>query len=167
MLELKDWIRFNPGAALESGDGLLGKCSGSPSPPNWLGPFLFDLAFRKGAEKKKSARQLRSSAGLAVFVTERVDPEDWIEVGRSFERFARCASTLGIRHAHLNLPIEVPLVRPGFADWLGIPGRRSDLVVRFGRARPMLVYARKRNSRREHAIGCWTVSASKSGWTAP
>jgi hypothetical protein len=97
--ELKEWIRFNPGAALKTGDGLLGKCSGSPSAPTWLGPMIFDLAFKKDAENKKYARQLRSSAGLAVFVAEKEDPEGWINVGRSFERFALRATVLGIRHA--------------------------------------------------------------------
>lgn len=132
--ELKQWIRYNPAAALTSGDGLLGRCSGNPSVPDWLGPVLFDVAFRKDAENKKYARQLRSSAGLAVFVAEREDPGGWIRVGRSFERFALQATVLGIRHAHLNMPIEVAKVRPAFADWLGIPGRRPDLVVRFGKA---------------------------------
>lgn len=132
--ELKEWIRYNPAAALKAGDGLLGKCSGNPSAPNWLGPTIFDLAFKKDAENRKYARQLRSSAGLAVFVAERPGPEGWIHVGQSFERFALQATVLGIRHAHLNMPIEVAEVRPAFADWLGIPGRRPDLVVRFGKA---------------------------------
>lgn len=141
--ELKEWIRYNPAAALKAGDGLLGKCSGSPSAPNWLGPTIFDLAFKKEAERKKYARQLRSSAGLAVFVAEREGPEGWIQVGRSFERFALQATVLGIRHAHLNMPIEVPEVRPAFAEWAGIPGRRPDLVVRFGKAQPMPMSIRR------------------------
>lgn len=141
--ELKKWIRYNPAAALEAGDGLLGKCSGSPSAPNWLGPIIFELAFKKDAENKKYARQLRSSAGLAVFVAEKENPEGWIQVGRSFERFALQATVLGIRHAHLNMPIEVPEVRPAFANWLGIPGRRPDLVVRFGKALPMPMSIRR------------------------
>jgi nitroreductase len=141
--ELKKWIRYNPAAALTTGDGLLGKCSGNPSAPNWLGPMVFDLAFKKDAENKKYARQVRSSAGLAVFVAEKENPEGWIQVGLSFERFALQATVLGIRHAHLNMPIEVPEVRPAFADWLGIPGRRPDLVVRFGRALPMPMSVRR------------------------
>jgi hypothetical protein len=141
--ELKEWIRYNPAAALKSGDGLLGSCSGSPSAPNWFGPMIFDLAFKKAAENKKYARQLRSSAGLAVFVAEREDPEGWIQVGRSFQRFALQATVLGIRHAHLNMPFEVPAVRPAFADWAGIPGRRPDLIVRFGKARPMPMSIRR------------------------
>jgi hypothetical protein len=141
--ELKEWIRFNPVAALKTGDGLLGKCSGSPSAPTWLGPMVFDLAFKEDAENKKYARQLRSSAGLAAFVAEKEDPEGWINVGRSFERFALRATVLGIRHAHLNMPVEVPEVRPAFAAWLGVPGRRPDLVIRFGKARSMPMSIRR------------------------
>lgn len=141
--ELKKWIRYNEAAALRTRDGLLGKCSGSPSAPNWLGPIIFDLAFRKPAENRKYAKQLRSSAGLAVFIAEEEGPEGWIQVGRSFERFALQATALGVRHAHLNMPIEVAEVRPGFADWLGIPGRRPDLVVRFGKAEPLPMSIRR------------------------
>ena len=141
--ELKEWIRYNPTAALKCGDGLLGKCSGRPGAPDWLGPVIFDLAFKEKTENRKYARQLMSSAGLAVFVAEKEDPAGWIEVGRSFERFALQATLLGIRHAHLNMPIEVPEVRPAFADWLGIPGRRPDLVIRFGKAAPMPMSIRR------------------------
>jgi hypothetical protein len=141
--ELKDSIRYNPAAALKSGDGLLSECSGNPSAPNWLGPIIFSLVFKKDAENRKLAKQLRSSGGLAVFVSETEDPEGWIQVGRSFERFALQATVLGIRHAHVNMPIEVPAVRPAFADWLGIPGRRPDLVIRFGKAAPMPMSIRR------------------------
>ena len=141
--ELKAWIRYNPSAALETGDGLFGKCTGNPSVPDWLGPIVFDLAFRKGAEEKKLEKQLRSSAGLAVFAAGEESPAGWIDAGRSFERFALQATALGIRHAHVNMPVEVPSVRPAFADWLGMPGRRPDLVVRFGRAAAMPMSARR------------------------
>jgi hypothetical protein len=141
--ELKQWIRYNPAAALASGDGLFSGCAGSPSAPTWLGPMIFDLAFRKDSENRKYARQLRSSAGLAVFVAEQEGPEGWIQVGRSFERFALQATVLGIRHAHLNMPIEVSAVRPAFADCLGVSGRRPDLVIRFGKAPPMPMSIRR------------------------
>lgn len=141
--ELKKWIRYNPAEALRAGDGLLGTCSGNPSAPSWLGPTLFDLAFRMDSENRKHERQLRSSAGLAVFFAEKEGPEGWIQVGRSFERFALQATALGIRHAHLNMPIEVARIRPAFASWLGIPGRRPDLVIRFGRAPLMPMSVRR------------------------
>lgn len=132
--ELRDWLRFSPGKAIASGDGLFSACSGNPVMPEWIGSRFFDVFFTKGTENRKYRDHIRSSAGVAVFVGERADPRHWIQVGRSFERFALRATSLGIRNAHINQPIEVPSVRSEFARWLGMPDVRPDLVVRFGRA---------------------------------
>ncbi|KWV94887.1 Tat pathway signal protein [Erythrobacter sp. AP23] len=132
--ELKDWIRFNPEAALATKDGLFTACSGNPTSPSWLGSLMFDLFFSKESENEKYAGHVNSSAGIVIFVADRDDEEGWINVGRSFQRFALQATALGIRHAHLNMPIEVADIRPEFASWLGIPDRRPDLVIRFGKA---------------------------------
>lgn len=71
---------------------------------------------------------------MVIFVADREDEEGWISVGRSFQRFALQTTALGVRHAHLNMPIEVAEIRPEFASWLLIPGKRPDLVIRFGKA---------------------------------
>ena len=131
--ELLRWIRFDADAALAAGDGLYGACSGSPTLPSWAGRRLFPLIFRKGAENDRYAQHLRSSSGIAVFVGDRADPDHWMRVGRSFQRFALRATALGLRHAHVNQPVEVPAVRADFARWLETE-RRPDLVVRFGYA---------------------------------
>ncbi len=132
--ELQDWIRFNPLDALSAGDGLFSGCVGAPSMPTWLGKWLFSLVFRTGAENRKYTKQVRSSAGIAIFVGDRQDKDHWIRVGRSFQRFALQATALGIRHAHINQPVEVPSVRASLADWLGIGDQKPDLIVRFGYA---------------------------------
>lgn len=132
--ELRDWLRFNPDKAVEMGDGLFSACSGNPVVPEWIGGRLFGAFFTKDAENAKYREYIRSSAGVAVFIGDQADPMNWINVGRSFERFALQATALGIRNAHINQPIEVPSIRPEFARWLGIPDFRPDLVVRFGRA---------------------------------
>ncbi len=134
MRELVDWLRFSPRRAIETGDGLFSACSGNPVLPDWLGRRLFPAVFTKGAENDKYRAQIRSSAGVAVFVGAQEDPQHWIRVGRSYERFALQATALGIRTAHLNQPVEVPSIRPEFARWLGMPDARPDLVIRFGRA---------------------------------
>lgn len=141
--ELKSWIRFSSKTSIEKADGLSGPSAGNPSAPDWLGPILFALAFRKKSETAKLARQMASSAGLAVFVADDETPEGWINVGRSFERFALAATALGLCHAHMNMPIEAVSIRPEFARWLGIEGRRPDLVVRFGRGEPMPMSLRR------------------------
>lgn len=132
--ELKDWIRFNPEAALETNDGLFAACSGNPTAPTWLGSLMFNQFFSKDSENEKYTGHMNSSAGVVIFVADRDDVEGWINVGRSFQRFALQATALGVRHAHLNMPVEVADIRPRFASWLGITGKRPDLVIRFGKA---------------------------------
>jgi hypothetical protein len=141
--ELKAWLRFSPRDAIETGDGLFSVASGSPAMPTWLGPFVFDRVFRAGSENDKYARQLRSSAGVAVFVGESADPDHWVRVGRSCQRFALQATALGLSHAFINQPIEVATLRPELAALVGMTGRRPDLVMRFGYGGKMVYSARR------------------------
>lgn len=141
--ELKESIRFNPSEALTTGDGLFTACSGNPTMPGWLGRLMFGMFFTKDAENDKYAKQMRSSAGVAVFAGDKQDPDHWVRIGRSFQRFALQATALGIRHAHINQPVEVPAVRVEFAKWLGIGGGRPDLVIRFGYAPPLPMSLRR------------------------
>ena len=101
--------------------------------PTWLGQLMFGIFFTPKSENDKYARHVRSSAGIAIFVGPTNDKAGWVEVGRSYERFALQAAALGIRNAHLNQPVEVSALRPVFANFLGLSGRRPDLVIRFGR----------------------------------
>jgi nitroreductase len=130
--ELRSWIRFNPKHALKTGDGLFSAASGNPSVPSWLGGLLFDLVFTPTAENDKYAHHLRSSAGVAIFVSEREDKDHWVRAGRACQRFALHATALGLKHAFVNQPVEIPALRPQLAGLIGMPGRRPDLVMRFG-----------------------------------
>lgn len=137
MAELKSWIRFNSQDAVRTGDGLYSAASGNPSLPKWLGGTLFDLFFNARSENDQYAKQLRSSAGVAIFVSNANDRAHWLEVGRCYERFALQATALGIRSAFLNQAVKVPEVRQQFANYLNVDEKigtsRIDLVVRFGR----------------------------------
>jgi hypothetical protein len=137
MKELKAWIRFSKDQAALSGDGLFSGSSGNPNLPPWLGSPLMSLFFTEKSETEKYTRHIRSSAGIAVFVSEAADKTHWVEAGRCYERFALQATALGIRNAFLNQPVEVPTIRPQFASWLGVGNLRPDLVVRFGRGPKM------------------------------
>ena len=131
--ELKTWIRYSSQDAVRTGDGLYGASSGNPSLPSWLGSALFRVVFTPRSENDKYAKQVRSSAGIAVFVGDNANKANWVDVGRCYERFALQATALGIRNAFINQPVEVPALRPQFASHLGLGSRRPDLVVRFGR----------------------------------
>jgi nitroreductase len=141
--ELKSWLRFNPRQALATGDGLFSPTTGNPVLPSWLGPSLFDMAFRAKTENDKYARQIQSSSGVAVFVSEREDKEHWVRAGRACQRFALQATALGLKVAFVNQPVEVASLRPELAALVGMPGRRPDLVMRFGHG-PTLPFSARR-----------------------
>ncbi|MBV7256594.1 nitroreductase family protein [Pacificimonas sp. WHA3] len=132
--ELKDWIRFDTKSALRTRDGLFNAVSGQPAIPAWLAKGLFPLVFRKDSENSRYREQIASSAGIAVFTAAGEDPDHWIRVGRSYQRFALMATAMNIRHAHVNQPVEVEDLRPDFAQWLGVGDARPSLVIRFGYA---------------------------------
>ena len=135
--ELKTWIRFNGAAAVRSRDGLYSVASGSPNIPSWFGDLAFRWLLSPKSDNDKYARQVRSSAGIAVFVGRAADMANWVEVGRCYERFALQATALGIRNAFMNQPVEVAALRPPFSAALGLNGQRPDLVARFGRGPAM------------------------------
>jgi hypothetical protein len=132
--ELKAWIRFSASSATQSGDGLFAAASGNPVVPDWLGGVIFPMAFTVDGETSNYQQQMDSSAGVAVFAGAAEDPQHWALAGRAYQRFALQAVTLGVKHAFINQPVEVPSLRAGFANAVGFPGRRVDLVVRSGYA---------------------------------
>lgn len=135
--ELKAWIRFDGREAASTGDGLFAASSGNPTLPRWLGARLFDRFLNADTENEKYARQVRSSAGLAVFVSEHDDTAHWVRAGQAFQRFALHATAMDVRTAHLNQAVEVPAMRAQLSNFLGLTGGRPDLVVRFGRGPEM------------------------------
>jgi hypothetical protein len=141
--ELKTWIRFSADEAERTGDGLFSGTTGSPVLPRWLGSRLMSLFFTEKSENERYARQVRSSAGIAVFASDANDKAHWVEAGRCYERFALQATALGLRNAFLNQPVEVGSIRPQFAAALGLGGQRPDLVVRFGRGPAMPLSMRR------------------------
>jgi nitroreductase len=141
--ELKSWLRFSPRQALLSGDGLYSLTSGSPALPEWLGPRFFDMLVTAKSENDRYASQMQSSAGIAVFLGAKADREHWVLVGRACQRFALQATALGLKCAFVNQPVEVAELRHDLARLAGLPGRRPDIVMRFGYG-PEMPYSARR-----------------------
>ncbi len=141
--ELKHWLRFSPRSAMATGDGLYAPASGNPALPDFIGRRAFDLFVTAAAENDKSARQIDSSAGIAIFLGDRADALHWAKVGRACQRFALTATMLGLKHAFINQPVEVARLRPELASLAGEPGLRPDIVMRFGRGPHMPLSPRR------------------------
>lgn len=130
--ELVAWIRFNLVEAMRKGDGLAGRISGQPALPTWLAKLIIGLVLTPKGQAETDATKIRSSAGVAVFVSSHDDKAAWVEVGRAYERFALQATALNIRTAFINQPIEVRELRSQFESWLKLEGEHALLMVRFG-----------------------------------
>lgn len=144
MRELKQWIRFNPRSAMATGDGLFSAASGNPVLPTGLGRFAFDTMFNVAEEDRKYARQIDSSAGIAIFFGERSAPDHWIRVGQACQRFALAATHVGLKIAFINQPVEVAHLRAELAAIVG-ETRRPDIVIRFGYG-PALPFSPRRSA---------------------
>ena len=132
MDELKHWIRFNDSDAVATMDGLSAAASGNPQWPAWLARPLLPLVLTERSENQKYRDQIQSSSGVAIFVADHSDHAHLVEVGHACQRFALQATALGLKHAFINQPVEVPNVRKQLASFLGIGERLPDLVMRFG-----------------------------------
>ena len=143
MTELKTWIRFNPRDAMRTGDGLLSAASGSPALPTFVGRQLFSLFVTAKGEGDRYARQMSSSPAFAVFVADREDKAHWMKVGRACQRMTLAATALGLKHAYMNQPVEVPEFRSALATLAGEGGKRPDLVLRLGYG-PTMPYSPRR-----------------------
>jgi hypothetical protein len=130
--ELLAWVRFNPAAALRTGDGLAGRVNRQPPLPTVLGRALAPVLIRATAQAQTDRERLRSSAGVAIFLADRDTRADWVAAGRAYERFSLQADLLDIRSAFCNQPVEVPELRRQLEGRLGITGH-VQLIVRFGR----------------------------------
>jgi hypothetical protein len=71
------------------------------------------------------------------------DKAHWIRVGRACQRFALTATSLGLKHAYVNQPVEVARLRPELAALVGAQDKRPDIVMRFGYG-PTMPYAPRR-----------------------
>lgn len=130
--ELVSWIRFNPGEAMRTGDGLSGRTSGQPSLPRWLAKWILGMVLTPKGQADTDATNIKSSAGVAVFVSSRDDKAAWVDAGRVYERFALQATALNVRTAFINQPIELLPLRTQLESWLNLHGEHALLMVRFG-----------------------------------
>ncbi len=136
--ELISWIRFSKHEELERKDGLTSSAMGFPSVPRWLGKMIIRNFATPEGEAKKCENMIRSSAALIFFIAKNRTKKNWVDVGRSFERTALTATSLGISHAHLNMPCEVESVRNKFSEFLELKENEEPLLlIRFGYAKPM------------------------------
>jgi nitroreductase len=136
--ELAHWIRFSRSQANKTHDGLTSASTGNPYVPEWFGKLVMGVTASPQKEAKKCAALIKSSSALALFIAEKDDVQSWINIGRSFERFALTATALNIHHAHVNMPCEEREVRQKLSRLLHVQNDEQPLLlVRIGYSEKM------------------------------
>lgn len=134
--ELLFWLRFNRREILNSRDGLYSVCSGNPEVPGWLGK-MFVSGTKPQQQADADAKKLRSSSGVVNIASENDNKASWVRTGQVYERLTLMMTSLNIKSALLNQPIEVPEIRPQFQSAMNLGSFFPQLIVRFGYAPPM------------------------------
>jgi hypothetical protein len=134
--ELIDWLRFNRREILNSRDGLYSVCSGNLEVPAWLGK-LFVSGTKPQQQADADVKKLRSSSGVVNIASENDDKSSWVRTGQVYERLTLMMTSLNIKSALLNQPIEVPEIRPQFQTATNLGSFFPQLLVRYGYAQAM------------------------------
>jgi len=135
--ELISWMRFNKQEAEKSKDGLYSSAIGSPSVPRFLGSLVMRHLTSTASMKAKFEKMAVRSSSLVLFISEKTEWKNWVELGRSFERFALTTTSLGVSSSHLNMPCEVLEVRDKIRASLKLEKSQPLLLVRIGYGKPM------------------------------
>jgi hypothetical protein len=134
--ELTEWLRFNQKEALSSLDGLYSICSGNPQVPRLVGQ-MFVAGTKPQKQADSDAAKFRTSPVAVVVASESDDKVSWVRTGQVYERLALRMTSLNIKSAFLNQPIEVSTLRGQFQSAMGLGNSLPQLLVRFGYAEAM------------------------------
>lgn len=142
--ELLSWMRFNKKQVGECGDGLSYDVFGNPPLPRWMAKTIVHWFLKPDKQNKSDQAKIASSSHLVVFTTQDNTIEEWIDLGRTLQRFLLEATEAGIACAHLNQACEVPELSGQMRDLLPINREYPTLMLRMGYAEPMPFSLRKR-----------------------
>jgi len=142
--ELVHWIRFNEKESMKSGDGISNASMGFPSTGRFLGSFIMKNLVNAKSEASRWQKLMSASGAFALFSVEENTPENWINLGRSFQRFGLETTSLGLKHAHMNMPLEEISVRRKVLETFSLGNQHPLLLIRLGYAKPA-PYSFRRN----------------------
>lgn len=134
--ELIAWLRFTKREALATLDGLYTRCAGNAEVPRWLGQRVV-AGTQPQQQADADAAKLRSAPAVAVIASATDDKVEWVRTGQVYERLALTTTTLNIKSALLNQPVEVAALRGQFQQACDLGPALPQLVLRLGYAGTM------------------------------
>ena len=141
--ELKQWIRYNKKHQDETNDGLSYATFGAPNLPRFIVKPIISNAFNAKKQNKSDKKKIESSSHFVLFTIQNNTIEEWINLGRSLERFLLKSTEQGIVHSYLNQPNEIRELAQQMSDSLNIFNEHPIILLRIGYGKSMPYSKRK------------------------
>lgn len=153
--ELKSWMRFNKKHQDQTLDGLSYAVFGAPNVPRWMAEPIMSMAINAKTQNKADREKIDSASHLVLFTTRENSWREWVDLGRTLQRFLLTATELGIAHAYLNQPNEEAKIAAEMAKTLGLGSEYPTILLRIG-------YGEQQTYSKRRAVGDVIYSSSLS-----
>lgn len=132
--ELRTWIRYNKKHAETTKDGLSYDVFGAPNLPSFISKLAIGSYLNSKKQNEGDLQKIESSSHFVLFTTKENHITQWIELGRSLQRFLLTLTQAGIAHAYMNQPCEIEQLRNKLKEDLAIGDDIPQLLLRVGYA---------------------------------
>lgn len=133
--ELLSWIRFNKKQVEATHNGLSYLVFGNPPLPEILARPIVSLFLKPNVQNKSDRKKIDSSSHFVVHTTQQDTFKEWINLGRTLQRFLSKATEIGISYAFLNQPCEVAALASDLREKLPVNKEYPTLIMRIGYAK--------------------------------
>ena len=142
--ELLSWMRFNKKQVEATHNGLSYLVFGNQPLPRILARPIVSLFLKPNAQNKSDRKKIDSSSHFVVCATQRDTIEEWINLGRTLQRFLLKVTEIGISYAFLNQPCEVAALAFDLREKLPVNKEHPTLIMRIGYAKQIPYSPRKK-----------------------
>ena len=141
--ELQHWMRYNKSHQNDTRDGLSYAVFGAPNLPRFLAKFIISQTINANSQNKSDKKKIAASSHFVLFTVQNNTLEQWINLGRTLERFLLKATEMDIAHAYTNQPNEIPELAEQMAQMLGLGAEYPVILLRMGYGKKMAYSLRR------------------------
>ena len=130
--ELRSWMRYNKKHRDAQHDGLSYDVFGAPNLPRFISENVIAGALNERSQNRADRKKIASASHLILLTTRDNTVEQWVALGRTLERLLLTSTAMGLAHAYLNPPNELPELAHELANTLGLPNEHPTILLRTG-----------------------------------
>jgi hypothetical protein len=130
--ELLTWMRFNSKQVETTRNGLSYKVFGNPPLPKLLARPIVSRFLKPKVQNKADKKKRDSSSHFVLFTTRKNSLEEWVDLGRTLQRFLLNLTHMGIAYAFMNQPCEIMKLATALGKELSIDSEYLTLILRIG-----------------------------------